>query len=80
MSVELFVNGDSKGVKKNNEDVYRFIWDDITYQPGSIKAVGYDSEGKSFVKKKFLQLMFLKNFLCLPIEKRLTLMVMIYHL
>jgi beta-galactosidase len=51
-SVELFVNGDSKGVKKNNEDVYRFIWDDITYQPGSIKAVGYDSEGKKLCEKE----------------------------
>ena len=48
--VELFVNGKSMGVKsKSNSskyDKYRLIWKNVIYQPGEIKAIAYDNNGK----------------------------------
>lgn len=48
-TVELFLNGESLGVKaRNPEDElerYRFIWKNITYTAGNIKVVGYDVDG-----------------------------------
>ena len=43
--VELFINGQSQGF---GEQSYRFLYTfkDIAWQPGVIKAVGYDAEGK----------------------------------
>ncbi len=43
--VELFINGISKGFGEQN---YRFLFafKDIEWQPGTIKGVGYDAEGK----------------------------------
>ncbi|MDQ3813187.1 MAG: DUF4982 domain-containing protein, partial [Armatimonadota bacterium] len=43
--VELFVNGQSKGFGKQE---YRFLFTfpDIQWQPGTIRAVGYDAAGK----------------------------------
>lgn len=43
--VELFVNGKSKGFGKND---YRFLYtfENITWENGEIKAVGYDNNGK----------------------------------
>ncbi|MBN1796531.1 MAG: DUF4982 domain-containing protein [Sedimentisphaerales bacterium] len=43
--VELFINGKSKGFGKQS---YRFLFtfEDIEFQPGEIKAVGYDTEGQ----------------------------------
>lgn len=38
--VELFVNGASQGRKTMERDGY-LIWEGITYQPGSVVAVGY---------------------------------------
>ncbi|MDP4238119.1 MAG: beta-galactosidase GalB [Bacteroidota bacterium] len=47
--VELFVNGKSMGVKSksttNNYEKYRLMWNNITYQPGEIKAVAYENNG-----------------------------------
>jgi beta-galactosidase len=51
-SVELFVNGESKGIKNNGKNIYRLKWEDIVYEPGSIKAVGYDENGKVLVEKE----------------------------
>jgi beta-galactosidase len=51
-SAELFVNGISKGIKKNEQGVYRLKWEDIIYEPGSIKAVGYDEEGNVLALKE----------------------------
>jgi beta-galactosidase len=51
-SVELFVNGESKGVKQNTIGEYRFKWNDVIYQPGNIKAVGYDTEGRVLCEKE----------------------------
>jgi len=54
-AVELFVNGVSQGIKRKNKesrlDRYRIRWNDIIYQPGSIKAVAYDNEGKAIEEK-----------------------------
>ncbi|MFT3827256.1 MAG: DUF4982 domain-containing protein [Chitinophagaceae bacterium] len=43
--VELFINGRSKGFGKQ---AYRFLYTfpDIQWEPGTIKAVGYDAAGK----------------------------------
>ena len=49
-SAELFVNGKSMGRQKKDKSSsinrYRLMWKDVTYQPGSIKVVAYDSDGK----------------------------------
>jgi len=48
--VELFVNGKSLGSKEKSNvgkyDKYRLMWNNVTYQPGEIKAIGYDSKGQ----------------------------------
>ena len=36
---ELFVNGQSMGRKA--KDGYRIVWDDVVYQPGSLKVIAY---------------------------------------
>ncbi|MBA7521605.1 Beta-galactosidase BoGH2A [subsurface metagenome] len=51
-SVELIVNGESKGKKVKEEGIYRFKWEDILYQPGSIKALGYDEKGNVLCEKE----------------------------
>lgn len=49
--VELFVNGKSMGIKEktnaNKYEKYRLIWNNVIYQPGEIKALAYDSNGKT---------------------------------
>ena len=49
---ELFVNGRSLGKKEKRADEFRLKWDDVVYQPGSIKAVGYDDKGKVLCEKE----------------------------
>jgi beta-galactosidase len=39
--VELFVNNVSAGRKKRGQYEYRLRWSDVTYSPGSIRAVAY---------------------------------------
>ena len=51
-SAELFVNGESRGRKEKEPGQYRLKWNDIIYQPGSIKAVGYDTEGRILAEKE----------------------------
>jgi beta-galactosidase len=50
-SAELFVNGKSLGkqTKNNSSNInrYRLMWDNVVYQPGSIKVVAYDENGKA---------------------------------
>ena len=60
---ELFVNGKSQGrikkvkeVKgkwddKNRLDRYRLRWNDVKYEPGEVKVVVYDAEGKAAGEK-----------------------------
>jgi beta-galactosidase len=38
---ELFLNGKSLGRKKRGPRDYRLRWDDVVYQPGTLKAVVY---------------------------------------
>ena len=51
-SAELFVNGKSQGrqTKSTTADPqtrYRLQWKDVVYQPGSLKVVAYDAQGKT---------------------------------
>jgi beta-galactosidase len=38
---ELFLNGKSLGRKKKNMYEYRLVWNDVEYNPGTLKAVVY---------------------------------------
>jgi beta-galactosidase len=38
---ELFLNGNSLGRKKKGAYEYRLRWDDVVYQPGTLKVVAY---------------------------------------
>jgi beta-galactosidase len=48
--VELFVNGKSYGRRRKNDSSemarFRLMWNDVVYEPGELKAVAYDAEGK----------------------------------
>lgn len=48
---ELFVNGVSQGRRKfdksNVIDRYRLRWNDVVYQPGELRVVAYDADGKA---------------------------------
>ena len=63
-SAELFVNGVSQGkrtfaeadgkVPCLGEDAmkrFRLMWNDVVYQPGELKVVAYDSDGKAVAEK-----------------------------
>lgn len=54
-SAELFVNGKSMGkqVKNNSANMnrYRLMWNDVVYQPGRIKVVAYDDNGKAVAEE-----------------------------
>ncbi|NDV66814.1 beta-galactosidase GalB [Bacteroides sp. 224] len=54
-SAELFVNGKSYGKKrKSNETLqhrYRLMWMDVVYEPGEVKVVAYDKNGKAVEEK-----------------------------
>lgn len=49
-AAELFVNGKSQGMqRKHNGSVlnrYRLMWNEVTYEPGTLKVVAYDEAGK----------------------------------
>jgi len=51
-SAELFVNGRSLGKKSKQKGAYRLKWEDVKYQPGSIKAVAYDKAGRALCSKE----------------------------
>ena len=55
-SAELFINGKSYGrqTKHKNGDVeqrYRLMWHDAVYEPGEVKVVAYDNNGKAVAEK-----------------------------
>ena len=63
-SAELFVNGVSQGVRTFAEadgrtpclgeeamKRFRLMWNDVTYQPGELKVVAYDADGKAVAEK-----------------------------
>ena len=45
-SAELFLNGKSLGLKKKGQFEYRLRWDDVVYQPGTLKVVAYKNGKK----------------------------------
>ena len=49
-SAELFVNGVSQGRRTRNAasrlDRYRLRWNEVVYQPGELRVVAYDADGK----------------------------------
>ena len=44
---ELFLNGKSLGRKKKGQYEYRLRWDDVVYQPGTLKVIAYKN-GKTW--------------------------------
>ena len=54
-SAELFVNGVSQGVrtkdKSDEQGRYRLMWNEVVYQPGEIKVVALDSDGKAVAEQ-----------------------------
>ncbi len=55
-SAELFVNGKSQGIRKKNNETnqlrYRLMWMDVKYEPGTLKVVAYDDNGKPVAEKE----------------------------
>ncbi|MHC4791128.1 MAG: DUF4982 domain-containing protein, partial [Planctomycetota bacterium] len=51
-SAELFVNGRSFGKKEKKAGEFRLKWNEVVYQPGSIKVVGYDDKAKPLCEKE----------------------------
>ena len=45
-SAELFVNGKSQGMKQRGPDDYRLRWDEVIYEPGTVKVVAYKNGKK----------------------------------
>jgi len=54
-SAELFINGKSMGVQKKNnsspQSRYRLMWMDVKYEPGTVKVIAYDKDGKAAAEK-----------------------------
>lgn len=54
-TAELFVNGKSYGKQtKSKETVqhrYRLMWMDVVYEPGEVKVVAYDDQGREAAQK-----------------------------
>lgn len=54
-SAELFVNGKSMGVQKKNDSSpqskYRLMWMDVKYEPGTLKVVAFDKDGKAVAEE-----------------------------
>ncbi|MBD1427343.1 DUF4982 domain-containing protein [Sphingobacterium arenae] len=54
-SAELFINGKSQGVRGKTEETvqhrYRLMWSDVVYEPGELKVVAYDQDGKPAEEK-----------------------------
>ena len=63
-SAELFVNGISQGIRTFAEsdgsvpclgekamERFRLMWNEVTYQPGEIRVVAYDADGKAVAEK-----------------------------
>ncbi|MDE6377401.1 MAG: DUF4982 domain-containing protein, partial [Duncaniella sp.] len=52
---ELFINGKSQGFREKNDSTlqhrYRLMWMDTRYEPGELKVVAYDSDGKPAAEK-----------------------------
>ena len=57
-SAELFVNGKSMGVRKKSDESaqskYRLMWMDVKYEPGTLKVVALDKNGKPVAEKSIV--------------------------
>ncbi len=55
-SAELFVNGKSMGIQKKSnatpQNRYRLMWMDVKYEPGTLKVVAFDKNGKPVLEKE----------------------------
>jgi beta-galactosidase len=55
-SAELFVNGKSMGIQKKNnttpQNRYRLMWMDVKYEPGTVKVVAFDKDGKAVAEEQ----------------------------
>ena len=54
--VELFLNGRSLGSRKKDSSGllsrYRLMWEDVVYEPGTLRAIAYDQEGQKMAEAK----------------------------
>ena len=55
-SAELFINGKSYGKQSKHqggtvENRYRLMWHDAVYEPGEVKVIAYDKDGKAAAEK-----------------------------
>jgi beta-galactosidase len=54
-SAELFINGKSQGLKRKSnaslEERYRLMWMNTVYEPGEVKVIAYDMNGKPAAEK-----------------------------
>ena len=52
---ELFLNGRSQGRRAKNDSTlqhrYRLMWDDVVYEPGELRVVAYDAQGRPAAEK-----------------------------
>lgn len=52
---ELFINGKSQGFREKNDSTYqnryRLMWMDTKYEPGEVKVVAYDKDGRQAAEK-----------------------------
>lgn len=52
---ELFVNGKSQGMREKNDSTlqtrYRLMWNETVYEPGELKVVAYDGNGRAAEEK-----------------------------
>jgi len=57
-SAELFLNGKSLGVRKKDKSTpqnrYRLMWMDVKYEPGTLKVIAFDSNGKPVAEEKII--------------------------
>ncbi|WP_282055447.1 glycoside hydrolase family 2 TIM barrel-domain containing protein [Maribacter luteus] len=57
-SAELFINGKSMGVQNKHSGTaknrYRLMWMDVQYEPGSLKVVAFDGQGKVAAEKEMV--------------------------
>ncbi len=55
-SAELFVNGKSMGIQKKSnatpQNRYRLMWMDVKYEPGTVKVVAFDKDGKAVAEEE----------------------------
>ena len=55
-SAELFINGVSQGKrtkdKSHEQGRYRLMWNEVVYEPGTVKVVAYDENGRAVAEKE----------------------------